>query len=118
MTDKVNGAQAMTDTDCGHLALIASGEGRGLCVLCQRAEIERLTIALAKQTEQHEYPCSPHCAGYLREQAARAEIERLQTLVKELADELDSYSRGFRVASLRHYQPDLDVVRRAREPKP
>ena len=34
-------------TDCGHLALIASGEGRGLCVLCQRAEIERLTTALA-----------------------------------------------------------------------
>jgi hypothetical protein len=38
-------------SDCGHLALIASGEGCGLCVLCQRAEIERLRAALRDMIE-------------------------------------------------------------------
>ena len=33
--------------DCGHLAVIAtSGEARGLCPLCLRAEVERLTCTL------------------------------------------------------------------------
>lgn len=41
-------------------------------------EIARLMTALVAQTEQHEYPCSPHCAAYLREQAAQAEVKRMQ----------------------------------------
>jgi hypothetical protein len=45
-------------------------------------EIERLRTALVAQTEQHKYPCSPHCAGYLREQAAQTKIERLQAALE------------------------------------
>lgn len=50
-------------------------------------EIERLRIALVKQTEQNAYPCSPHCAAYLREQAAQGEIERLKAALKEIAED-------------------------------
>lgn len=32
--------------DCGHGALIASGEAEGRCLLCQKAEIERLEAEL------------------------------------------------------------------------
>jgi hypothetical protein len=34
----------------------------------------RLKEALALQTQQQAYPCSPHCAGYLREQRLQAAI--------------------------------------------
>jgi hypothetical protein len=50
-------------------------------------EVERLAQALAEQTKQQAYPCSPHCAGYLREQEARAEIERLRAALQDIAED-------------------------------
>ncbi len=52
----------------------ANPEDAANYIQSQEAEIARLTEALAKQTEQSAYPCSPHCAGYLREQALRAAL--------------------------------------------
>lgn len=34
--------------------------------------LEKLVSAFAANILQREYPCSPHCAGYLREQALLA----------------------------------------------
>jgi hypothetical protein len=36
---------------------------------------------LAAQTAQQAYPCSPHCAGYLREQAIREALKNSQSLL-------------------------------------
>ena len=51
-----------------------------------RGEIERLTEALVSQTSQHAYPCSPLCAGYLREQAAVSELAPLRERVRVLEE--------------------------------
>lgn len=37
-----------------------------------------------------EYPCSPHCAGYLREQKLRAEIQKIVDQIDGVNDERDA----------------------------
>jgi hypothetical protein len=69
-------------TDCGHLALIASGEARGLCPLCQKAEIERLT----KETvvaDQHIKVAWAERDQYLEQNVKlKAEVERLHLVMR------------------------------------
>jgi FtsZ-binding cell division protein ZapB len=95
--------------------------------------VERLQAAMDGESEVHSFDAMSDAKAEIERLRANADSlwqdvqsadeankelcadnARLRTLVKELADELDGYSRGFRVASLRHYQPDLDVVQRAR----
>jgi hypothetical protein len=51
---------------CEHLALIASGEGRGLCVLCQQDEIEQLRATIAYMEDHADAP------AIIRREARRA----------------------------------------------
>ncbi len=48
------------------------------------AEVDRLREMLRLQTEQQAYPCSPHCAGYLREQSISAQLATAQSRIDEL----------------------------------
>ncbi len=41
-------------------------------------------------TQQDGYPCSPHCAGYLRELEQRKEVERLRAALTEAAETLET----------------------------
>lgn len=75
------------------------------------AENERLRIALVKQTEQHEYPCSPHCAGFLREQQAQAEIERLRARWERGKAEMEKADRALRAVTKENERLRAVIVR-------
>ncbi len=60
-------------------------------------------------TQQDSYPCSPHCAGYLRELEQRKEIERLRAALQRLLD----WNEGIAAGRGNHYPREHADVARA-----
>jgi hypothetical protein len=67
-------AEMRAETKAGFYAqeMLLTEAAAAIAELTKRADsLEALCDAFARNFQQREYPCSPHCAGYLRERAAQ-----------------------------------------------
>lgn len=73
VTTHMNGTKPIKEADWSDA--ISEIEHLKQKVIVLEAEITKWKETAALQTQQREYPCSPHCAGYLREQAIMAKLQ-------------------------------------------
>jgi DNA repair exonuclease SbcCD ATPase subunit len=119
------------EPNCGHLAQIASGEARGLCPLCLRAEVERLKALIEEDTGTWQDLWKGERAEVERQRALcetrmqavrelQAKVERLTAALIHTRTFLKTYQRSNAV--WHNDAPTFDFIRTvidpALEPKP
>lgn len=71
------------------------GDEAANAIEAQAAEIERLRKAISANVRQGAggiYPCSPLCAGYLRAEAAEAEVVKLREAITKHIEKFPFYA--------------------------